>query len=426
MCGAVSSEPITQQVKEIRRSATCTLDNQAVARIIPGNQNNPSNVRNVEKVLPEAAFEKIFPKRNSAYTYTNFLRAIGKYPAICASANICPKILAVMFAHFEQETAGLVYLEEINKSPYCGDWSEWIKESYPCKQGKLYYGRGAKQLSWNYNYGAFSNAMFGDPDVLLENPELVATSWLNFASSMWFFVTPQPPKPSMLQVIDGTWKPNKADSEANIKPGFGATIMIINGALECGTSPSNTNGANNRARYYKDYARMLGVDVTGENLLCPNMKSFSGSGSAGKVALYWGRDCSLVTWQTAYSALVEGDYDRCRGIQHTCSQQQSSPTTTAASSTSSTPVSSTSSTAVSSTSSTAVSSTTSSLSSSPVATSETICSDKSGLYSDLSSCSGYYQCSQGVPYHYSCPHPLLWNNKNKQCDWQEQVQCQGK
>ena len=86
--------------------------------------------------------------------------------------------------------------------------------------------------------------MFGDPDVLLENPELVATSWLNFASSMWFFVTPQPPKPSMLQVIDGTWKPNEADSEANIKPGFGATTLIINGALECGTSPSNPSGHN--------------------------------------------------------------------------------------------------------------------------------------------------------------------------------------
>ena len=34
--------------------------------------------------------------------------------------------------------------------------------AYPCSPGKQYYGRGAKQLSWNYNYGAFSVAMFGD------------------------------------------------------------------------------------------------------------------------------------------------------------------------------------------------------------------------------------------------------------------------
>ena len=39
--------------------------------------------------------------------------------------------------------------------------------AYPCSPGKQYYGRGAKQLSWNYNYGAFSVAMFGDVHTLL-------------------------------------------------------------------------------------------------------------------------------------------------------------------------------------------------------------------------------------------------------------------
>ena len=28
----------------------------------------------------------------------------------------------------------------------------------------------------------------------------------NLASATWFYTTPQPPKPSMLHVIDGTWK----------------------------------------------------------------------------------------------------------------------------------------------------------------------------------------------------------------------------
>ena len=80
-----------------------------------------------------------------------------------------------MFAHFQQETAGLVYLREINKSNYCATWSNWSAElqeeewsqvenmslfnrvtaAYPCSPGKQYYGRGAKQLSWNYNYGTF-------------------------------------------------------------------------------------------------------------------------------------------------------------------------------------------------------------------------------------------------------------------------------
>ena len=66
--------------------------------------------------------------------------------------------------------------------------------------GRQYYGQGSSQLSWNYNYGAFSKAMFGDVNILLERPELVATTWLNFASVLWFFMTPEPPKPSMVQV----------------------------------------------------------------------------------------------------------------------------------------------------------------------------------------------------------------------------------
>ena len=33
--------------------------------------------------------------------------------------------------------------------------------------------------------GAFSRAMFGDSSVLLRDPELVADTWLNFASALW-------------------------------------------------------------------------------------------------------------------------------------------------------------------------------------------------------------------------------------------------
>ena len=39
--------------------------------------------------------------------------------------------------------------------------------------------------------------MYGDTETLLSAPELVADTWLNFASAFWFFVTPQPPKPSI-------------------------------------------------------------------------------------------------------------------------------------------------------------------------------------------------------------------------------------
>ena len=33
-----------------------------------------------------------------------------------------------------------------------------VTAAYPCSPGKQYYGRGAKQLSWNYNYGKTSSS----------------------------------------------------------------------------------------------------------------------------------------------------------------------------------------------------------------------------------------------------------------------------
>ena len=51
------------------------------------------------------------------------------------------------------------------QSPYCATWNDWVVKAYPCASGQMYYGRGSKQLSWNYNYGAFSQAIFGDAQV---------------------------------------------------------------------------------------------------------------------------------------------------------------------------------------------------------------------------------------------------------------------
>ena len=117
----------------------------------------------------------------------------------------------------------------------------------------------------------------------------------------------------MLQVVVGTWTPNEADTAANLSPGFGATIMIINGGLECG---ANTNGASERVKFYEDFAGKLGVNIVGEKLTCSDSSAFSDTGSAGAVALFWNpdNDCSLVKWQTAFSALVEGDFNACKGI----------------------------------------------------------------------------------------------------------------
>ena len=101
----------------------------------------------------------------------------------------------------------------------------------------------------------------------------------------------------------------------NILPGFGATTMVINGAMECGPSPPNTNASPNRQRWYREYAAMFDLDISEEKLGCEDMAAFSAAGAANP-ALYWAPEssCSLVTWQTALSALVEGNYQRCLDI----------------------------------------------------------------------------------------------------------------
>jgi len=117
---------------------------------------------------------------------------------------------------------------------YRGGCQGWAGKKWPCPEGVEYYGRGMKQLSYNYNYGPFSEVMFGDASVLLNDPDRVAREgWLAVASAFWFYMTPQSPKPSMHDVVAGFWKPNGNDVAQGIKKGFGATVNIINGGLEC-------------------------------------------------------------------------------------------------------------------------------------------------------------------------------------------------
>jgi len=65
---------------------------------------------------------------------------------------------------------------------------------------------------------------------VLENPEVVAEDgYYAFGSSIWYYMMPVNPKPSMHDVVTGFWQPNAADTAAGIKGGFGTTINLIAG-----------------------------------------------------------------------------------------------------------------------------------------------------------------------------------------------------
>ena len=103
-------------------------------------------------------------------------------------------------------------------------------------------------------------------------------------------------------------------SAGNILPGFGATTLVINGAMECGPSPPNTQASYNRQKFYRQYSgyQKFDLDISGEKLDCGDMSPFS-AGGAADAAFYWdpSSGCGLVSWQTAFSALVDGNYQRC-------------------------------------------------------------------------------------------------------------------
>lgn len=179
---------------------------------------------------------------------------------------------------------GLCFVEEAGGT-YCSDNSV-----YPCKPGREYKGRGPKQLSWNYNYGQFSEEFCGNKDVLLENPEWVASNpKLAWASSIWFWfsggaclgTTGEICKPGCHEVMLGSKTKCPADEEADRKYGLGWVTNVINGGLECGSAGSGKCDYRvfSRVRFYKHFCGILDVDPLApgwseDNLFCVDQKNY--------------------------------------------------------------------------------------------------------------------------------------------------------
>ncbi|KOO07159.1 glycoside hydrolase family 19 protein [Vibrio hepatarius] len=360
---AAEQQKTADPMYQIWSQALRTAPNTLVEAIEPGSATNPDNVKRAEKVFPQTEWDFLTHMAAPEYTYTRFLRAIGKFPAFCAeytdgrdSDAICKRSIVTAFAHFAQETGGHISKDNVSDNPLSLEewqqalvhvremgWSEgqagyttgcgqndWQNKKWPCAAGQGYFGRGAKQLSYHFNYGAFSEVMFdGDATVLLNNPGLVADSWLNLASAIWFFLTPQAPKPAMLHVIDRTWVPSQRETDAGIGYGFGTTINIINGGIECGEQNKDKGQPVNRIRYWEGLSSHYQIPIEAdEKNTCWQQTPYGSLNLNGATdVLYTNWDgnwkyyadrpggysfeCELVGFQTAYSALVPGDYEKC-------------------------------------------------------------------------------------------------------------------
>ena len=231
-------------------------------------------------IVSQQTYEAMFPNRNGLYSYDSLVKATHKYPSFCnEGSDVQRKREAAAFlANIAHETTGgwdaapggryawgLHFIEEQQpQGIYCQSNS-----TYPCAPGKSYHGRGPMQLSWNYNYGQVGQALGID---LLSNPDLVKSDGaIAFQTALWFWMTPQKPKPSCHAVMTGSWTPSGNDASLGRQPGFGMTINIINGGLEC--SKATPPAVTDRVGFYQRFTEMLGVNM-GDNVYCDRMAHY--------------------------------------------------------------------------------------------------------------------------------------------------------
>jgi len=281
-------------------------------------------------LITEKQFNDLFPQRNAFYNYTAFMKAIKELSQIQVKVskrsrssyqftrtdkatgksaivrqdddwsgatpdstytidygNFCTekdaqtnkKELAAFLANIAHETRngengkhddGLIYIHEIDTSnSYLAP-----NDAYPAFKGRKYYGRGPIQLSYNGNYGKASNFIFGDKNILLNNPKLIETDpVIAFETAIWFWMTPDTGKPSPHDAMIGKWQPSTADKAMGRSPGFGMTINIINGPVECNKG-ENVFGMVDRISFYQYFLKQFGV--TDPNCAC----------SCGKMVAY--------------------------------------------------------------------------------------------------------------------------------------------
>ncbi|KAI8536875.1 hypothetical protein RHMOL_Rhmol10G0290300 [Rhododendron molle] len=204
------------------------------------------------------------------YTYEAFIAAAKAFGGFGTTGDDATKKreIAAFLAQTSHETTGgwptapdgpyawgyCFVTEQGNPGDYCV-----ANQQNPCVAGKN-----------NYNYGPAGRTIGSN---LLANPDLVATdATISFKTALWFWMTPQSPKPSSHDVITGRWTPSAADSAAGRVPGYGVITNIINGGIECGKG--STSQQEDRIGFFKRYSGIMGVG-TGNNLDCNNQRPFA-------------------------------------------------------------------------------------------------------------------------------------------------------
>jgi hypothetical protein len=128
-------------------------------------------------------------------------------------------------------------------SSFCQLAKEYCLTPFPADDAlpsSQFFGRGGKQLSYAFNYMYYGSKIYpDDPFRLGNNPTLLDTDGvLGWETALAYWALPfediHSTKPSM---SEGFFKPTTGpSSDLNNEVGFGKTVNLINGGVECGRS----------------------------------------------------------------------------------------------------------------------------------------------------------------------------------------------
>ena len=166
------------------------------------------------EVVSANLFEGLFPRRNGFYTYEGLVEAAQSFPTFCNEGDLDTRKreAASFLANIARDRAAR--LHRADRQGYLLRRQQEI----PLRCGPGILRARARSISWNYNYGAAGDALGVD---LLSDPGLVARdSKVAWQTALWFWTTSHPGGETCHStVVKGL--------------GFGPTIDIINGAVEC-------------------------------------------------------------------------------------------------------------------------------------------------------------------------------------------------
>lgn len=357
---AITKLPEDEQLSLKQVQYYVSADNVNIDAIKPGANTNPENVQRVERLMPQANFEKVFLLTKSmdtlngfvpgkTYSYSNFLKAVAVVPGYCGDFKtypgakssamqdpdtVCKRMLATTFAHAVQETSDVVSnandpiankiartfasVAEANSTPNNRVADRYVDLSGPFSdngsqkelvKGKYYYGRGAKQLSYPSNYANLSLMLYSDL-TLVETPDLVqAENILPFLSAIVYAVQPKNGRPSIAEIMDGSFKLHaKGNALKYAEKGFPFTIALVNGGPEC--KGKNIENTQTRLRSFRQFAEagelfVSGFELTAEEKNAANCDDIdymdTSITDAAQRYYYVNQDnCSLVKWDSGY------------------------------------------------------------------------------------------------------------------------------